>query len=326
MRGRLLIVAAVVAGLCVGAGIVAAAGVFANEAAYQGPVTLSGPGGDPNVTLTGSGRVALSDFVAGPDELQIDTNGGNVTVNGTGTIELTSIGGTWTNVTGMDVDGDSTTIDPEDKGSVEVAGKTDTLNYTDIDKTSLNDGETDFVYSGASGDTSLTFTTPLPNGTLVKAVDNSGTVLDSDTVDSDGSLTYILSNSKHNVSLSTKNASDFAPLFQNTTSPDTGNWTNGSRNASLDTLADYMGRLPGLTLGGSGGLGAAGAFVFGLLVFGLVTVGTSAAAAGPTMGAVAGATSMGVLTALGLAPEWLYVVVLFVLGSVGAAVVIRAWS
>lgn len=312
-----------IAGIWFGVGLASAA-VLNDAADYEGTVSLSGPGGTPEVVLTGSGRVDLEDFTQASDSLRIRTTNGNLTANGTGAARLDSITGTWTNTTNLSVDGASLKLDPEDKQAVTVAGKTDSLNFSAM---VVNDGDPDFVYEGPSGDTSITIESGLPANVSLAAVDSAGQQLDSSDTDANGTITFVLPNSKHTISIQSQNASQIAPLFPNvSTNPDFGNWTNGSQNASLDTLADYAGRLPGLTIGGQGGVGATGALLLGLVVTGIVTVGTSSVAAGPVTGATAGIAVIAVLTAIGLAPQWLYAVVLFGLGAVGTTVVVRAWS
>lgn len=301
-----------------------AGAALSNASPYQGDVTISAPGGEPEVVLTGSGKADFSTINQSADELDLKTTNGDIRVNGTGSARLESLTGVWTNTTNLSVDSKPLTFDPEDKQQVEVAGKTWSLNFTDM---VVNDGEVDFVYNGSSGDTSLTIQTGIGRNATLRAVDDDGTELDNQTVDADGSVTVVMPNSKHNVSLKSQNLSSRAPLFPNaTTSPGLGNWTNGSQNASLDTMADYIGRVGGIVFGGRGGVGAAPAILLGFVMMGVVVVGGSSVGAGPVAGAVAGISVIGVITAVGLAPAWLWAVVLFGLGAVATAVVVRAWS
>lgn len=127
----------------------------------------------------------------------------------------------------------------------------------------------------------------------------------------------------------TTNVSEVAPYYENQTrTPAVDSWTSGARDPSLANLTNYLARIPGFVLGDGGdaqGGGSATGLVFGLLLLG----GLVGVASGTTLGGVGGSV-LGVIgvagfATAGLLPWWLYVVLLFVVGGVAAAVGIRIW-
>jgi hypothetical protein len=113
-------------------------------------------------------------------------------------------------------------------------------------------------------------------------------------------------------------ASDEAPLYENTSEPNTDSWLDGV-NPDLPGLMTMVGRLGTFVIGGGGG-GVNGSLLTGVLVMGL-GVGTVARAgvgdiAGVTL-AVAGVFA-GVAT--GIAPQWTSGVLMFGVGLVLASV------
>jgi hypothetical protein len=113
-------------------------------------------------------------------------------------------------------------------------------------------------------------------------------------------------------------ASDEAPLYENSTDPDTDTWLDGVE-PTLPGIVALLGRVGTFVVGGGGGA-VSGSLLTGVLVMGL-GLGTVARAgvgevAGVTL-AVAGVFS-GVAT--GIAPQWTAGVLMFGVGLVLASV------
>jgi hypothetical protein len=125
------------------------------------------------------------------------------------------------------------------------------------------------------------------------------------------------------------NVSDVAPYYEEgTATPDTDRWTDGHREPALTTLLEYLARAPGFILG-NGGAAQGGGLASGLLLSVVLLGGVVSVGATSNVGSVGGAV-LGVVGVVGLAtagfvPAWMRVVVLFGLGAVLAAVVIRIW-
>ncbi len=129
----------------------------------------------------------------------------------------------------------------------------------------------------------------------------------------------------------TENATlnDTAPYYNNSSSEiDEEAWFAGYENVTLDSMVGMAMRLGPFIIGTGptipGGVGYAGPIVLGLVVS-AVFLGT---VAGTGMGSEAGSVVALVvaygLIEVGLAPEWVKVVVLMLLGTVAAVVLIRA--
>jgi len=113
-------------------------------------------------------------------------------------------------------------------------------------------------------------------------------------------------------------ASDEAPIYENSTDPDTDTWLDGVE-PTLPGIVALLGRVGTFVVGGGGGA-VSGSLLTGVLVMGL-GLGTVARAgvgevAGVTL-AVAGVFS-GVAT--GIAPQWTSGVLMFGIGLVLASV------
>lgn len=113
-------------------------------------------------------------------------------------------------------------------------------------------------------------------------------------------------------------ASDEAPIYENSTDPDTDTWLDGVE-PTLPGIVALLGRVGTFVVGGGGGA-VSGSLLTGVLVMGL-GLGTVARAgvgevAGVTL-AVAGVFS-GVAT--GIAPQWTSGVLMFGVGLVLASV------
>ena len=113
-------------------------------------------------------------------------------------------------------------------------------------------------------------------------------------------------------------AADEAPLYENSTEPNTDSWLAGV-DADLPGIVTLVGRVGTFVVGG-GGSGISGSLLTGVLVMGLglgaVTRSGVGEVAGVTL-AVAGVFS-GVAT--GIAPQWTSGVLMFGVGLVLASV------
>jgi hypothetical protein len=188
-------------GVLVGAGVVVAATTFTPSSGTIYLTTNSGT----SVGVSGGPDITLSDPFINDSAVNITTKAGNMTVVGSGTaravVAKQNIEGTWTNLSQLDVDQNAITVAPADKPSITVSGDAATLDFRGL--TSADDGVVDFVYSGASGTTSLTLHTAPPS-TQLAAVDQNDLVLDVATSTADGTITFNqLTNSKHSVELQT---------------------------------------------------------------------------------------------------------------------------
>lgn len=112
---------------------------------------------------------------------------------------------------------------------------------------------------------------------------------------------------------------DTGPYYNDTTkNVSMEAWLNGSQNASLDDIVGMALRIGPVVVGvgpmAPGGIGNAGTFVVALLVIGAAfgaIVGTGVGMVGTVVLAVAVFAS---IVAAGIAPEWLFAVLLFGLG------------
>jgi len=148
-------------------------------------------------------RVDLQQFQPDNNTLHLETSNGNITLSAQGHANVTvdEINGTWTNTSALNATTFDLTIAPDDKQNVTVAGDTSTLKFTSM---TLDDASTDFIYAGASGNTTLTVT-GLPASTEIAAVDrNTHEVLAVATTDASGTATFSgMPNSEHSVELQT---------------------------------------------------------------------------------------------------------------------------
>jgi hypothetical protein len=123
------------------------------------------------------------------------------------------------------------------------------------------------------------------------------------------------------------NVSNTSPYYNNTTDEiDNETWMEGREEPTLTNVSAWVTRVSTFVIGSGGaggGVGAAGALLTGALVFALVIAMVGATEVGVVGGAVAGISGVFLLVELGLAPSWLYVVVLGALGIVATAVFLR---
>lgn len=127
----------------------------------------------------------------------------------------------------------------------------------------------------------------------------------------------------------TTNISDVAGYYNETnTSVANESWMDGRSTWSFDNGVNYLTRISTFLIGSghaaAGGAGSAGALVTGIAVigaFGGMMVGSGVGAvAGGVLGV---ATTIGVIE-IGLAPSWLYAVVLFLIGGIATTAFVRS--
>jgi len=165
-------------------------------------VTFETPDG-AEVTLEGTTDVAMEEMFEGSDTLNLTTEAGIVTFTSNGdaqaTIEKSNITGTYTRVSQISASSNQLTINPADKPAVTVGKQIDRIEFTSM---SIDDGVSDFIYAGQSGD-SLVTVRALSANQDVRAVDaDTGQLLDTGTTDGSGVVTFDnLDNSEHTVEL-----------------------------------------------------------------------------------------------------------------------------
>lgn len=231
-RGRSFLVALIALGVVLPGMVGLASGApLSNSGPVSGPGPISAPNG-PTITVTGSADVNLTDPFPDANTLRLWTSKGNLTASSSGdsaaTINFDDFEGTWTNATGLDVSSNALTVNPGDKAAVTVSGDTDSLNFTG--SMAPDDGQTDFVYAGSSGTTTLTVN-GLPTNTQMAAVDvDTNEVLAVATSDGTGSATFSgMPNSEHTVQLMT----GVAPSVDNSSASPQGGAGQSSRTVTL---------------------------------------------------------------------------------------------
>lgn len=146
----------------------------------------------PAVTVQGETRAELSTLFPDTNTVDLRTTDGNATFSSNGrtnvTVQPGDITGTQTHLSGLDVETNNLTVDPEDKLPITVGGGAETLSWRDAP--TIDDGTTDFSYSAPSTDATVAIG-GLPSNTLVAAVDpNTGTTLDTTQTDGSGTATF----------------------------------------------------------------------------------------------------------------------------------------
>lgn len=203
------------AGALLGAG----ASIVLSGTTYQitDGVTYSAPSG-PAVQSNQTLDILDGNPFTDANTVDLKTSQGNATFSSPGPTNVTvdTWTGEWTNVSQLDVAQHNLTIDPEDKDQIIVGGDADTLKYRDM---TVDDGQVDFIYSGASGTTYVRIPNLAANTYYgVKDVDTGEWVGAAETT-SNGWLNVSLSNSEHTVELQ---SSDGKPDFVAGTESPTG--------------------------------------------------------------------------------------------------------
>lgn len=193
-------------------------------------VSLQAPDG-MNATLTGSTDSQLEEPFPTSGTVEWTTEAGNVSFFSSGaanaTIHKDDIEGTWTNVSSIDADPDTITIEPEDKDSAVVGQEIDTFAWRD--GIEANDSTVDFSYT-ASGNARVTVQGLSVSGTTYAIDADTGTILDSADASS-GSVTYDgLDDGDHDVTIQTDVNDD--PTLSNPSA--TGDLTTPPSEVSID--------------------------------------------------------------------------------------------
>jgi hypothetical protein len=164
------------------------------------------PTNGPTITVTNhGGQLELTDPFNETGKLYLsqvtDTANATFTGSGAGTVDLTEVEGTWTNVTSLAVSGAPLTINASDKPPVTVSGSPDRVAIRQ--GMAIGDGQPDLVYEGTSGTTTLELRGLAPNTDFI--INDNGTPVGTGTTDASGSVTLSgLSNSKHVITLSSQ--------------------------------------------------------------------------------------------------------------------------
>lgn len=298
---------------------------LSNNASVNGPVVLAASDG-PRMNLTEDGQYNLTNFAPENDTLRVWSTAGNVTFEANGTVNATvdDLTGNWTTLTGMEMNGNALTIVAEDKQRTKVMGDVENLSVAHVNP---DDGEPDLIYGGDGGSMTIVLYGAEPR-TGYKLVDSQGDLLGEGVSDNNGVLRLSnLSLSSHVGSLQEQEPSDKAPYFDDATvdSP-ADEHLNGSTDGSLDDIVGMATQLGGYVIGGGGtgqGLPNAGVLVLGLTVSGTLLAALLGAGVGTVGGGVAITMIVAGLVQTGLAPEWLWAMILIGIGLVVATATIR---
>jgi hypothetical protein len=118
-----------------------------------------------------------------------------------------------------------------------------------------------------------------------------------------------------------------APYYDNVSDDvDNESWLRGIETPSIENATTLLTRLGSFVVGtktGSAADEAAGALMVGLIVVGVTLGLVGPSQVGFVAGSVAGSVTIAALVIGGLAPEWLWAVVLFLIGTVAATVFYR---
>jgi hypothetical protein len=215
----------------------ALAAYLSNSGQNSGGVTYRAPDG-PAANLTGTKQVNMTNPFPDNQTVDLRTDAGNITLSSPGRTNVTinEINGTWTNVSSLDVTGANLTINPDDKQRIVVGGDADTLRYRETMQ--VGDGETDFIYGGASGTTTLKLY-GLPADTYLGFYEPAtGDVLAGGQTNSDGVLVVEdAPNSEHTVELV---ESDGDPTFDDDSAKPTGTQSGDVSELAINvTDADF---------------------------------------------------------------------------------------
>jgi len=129
---------------------------------------------------------------------------------------------------------------------------------------------------------------------------------------------------------STNNSSvdEKAPYYSNF-STETGQdaWLEGREEATLESLLSFIADVDTYVIGGGvtaqGGTGSAGAFITAAVVAAVFLLAIARSPVGPVGGATLAVVVGGGMTTAGIAPEWMYALLLMPLGFILAALIGR---
>jgi len=113
---------------------------------------------------------------------------------------------------------------------------------------------------------------------------------------------------------------------ETSTETETDSWLAGLTDASLDSVVSLALRIGTFIIGdgtAAGGVGSAGALLTGLLVAGVMGGIGIRSGAGATGGTVIGLGAGSVFLVVGIGAQWIYPIILFVVGLIVAAAFLR---
>lgn len=237
-------------------------------------------------------------------------------------VTVEEINGSWTRLSGLNVASAPLTADVSDKQRVELGGDLETFNYTQME---VGDSQVDFEYTG-TGDTASVTIYGLPGDLIIRAVDPGGDTLDAARASPAGVVTLDnLPLSSHQVQLVGSVGDYYANESSNVNSDA---WFAGVENATMDDIISMSLRLGPYIIGTGepvgGGAGYAGVLLLGLLVAGIFVGAVAGTPLGGSGASVVALIAGYGLVEVGLAPEWMKIVLLFLLGGVASVVFIRA--
>lgn len=233
--GVLILVVAVVvapAGAVVGSTVMSIEFNPDNNVETSGMVPIVAPDG-MQVNVVGDTNQTMTENWPTSGTVDVATEDGGISFFSSGdanaTIQVEDIVGSWTNVTNLEADPNTITIDPEDKSSFVVGQEIDSISVRDTIE--VDDGNVDFVYAGTTGQSRVTLQGVTANQELVAVDADTGNYLDVATSTGGGAVTFdALTNSEHSVLIQTADFSD--PTLTNG-SP-TGDLSNEPTQISVD--------------------------------------------------------------------------------------------
>lgn len=111
------------------------------------------------------------------------------------------------------------------------------------------------------------------------------------------------------------------PYYNNTTAVDNATWLEGNQDPTAENTTSLLGRVGTFIVGSEQG-SALGALLTSLMTGGMVVSMIGGSRVGMVSGATVGVTTLGGMTAAGLAPAWMWAIVVFGVGLVLTQVVI----
>jgi len=126
----------------------------------------------------------------------------------------------------------------------------------------------------------------------------------------------------------TNNTSTPPPYYDNASNATPSGWLDNRQEPTLVNVSAMLTRVGTFIIGTGGttqgGGGPAGVIVFGLTVLGVVLGVVRGSSVGSVGGSVVVIAAAAVIVSVGLAPMWLYAVILFGVGIVAATAILRA--
>lgn len=216
---RQLFVAGLLIGLIILAVGPAFSALFTNSVSVTN-VTLHAPSG-PSGTFIGSGDANLTEPFPDANTVEFNSTFANVTIWSASRTNVTfdSFDSDWTNMSGIDATSARLNIS---RNGFSYVGLGDDVESFNLSKTvAMDDGETDFIYEGASGSTNVTLTNLPANDNVFAVEDGNFKTLDSVTTNADGNATFVMPNSRHSVQLLSQ-SNNVPPVLDDDTATPTG--------------------------------------------------------------------------------------------------------